>query len=70
MKEAPKQINLIKAIRTISRSAHAWRDRAAARYEAGKYRAASTAKHKKETCYDLKERGCRTGLVAHGRCRC
>jgi hypothetical protein len=53
----PHALPLIDAIRTISRSAHAWRDRAATRYDNSRYALASQAKKQKEACYQLKERG-------------
>lgn len=56
-KAVPHVLRLIDAIRTISRSAHQWRDRAAARYEAAHFKAATTARKRKEYCYNLKERG-------------
>jgi hypothetical protein len=56
-RNAAHPIDLIDAIREISRSAHRWRDRASARYEVSHFKGATTAKHKKEACYSLKERG-------------
>jgi hypothetical protein len=50
-------IPLLDAIREVSRSAHRWRDRAAAHYDGGHYRSATTAKTKKDTCYAMKELG-------------
>jgi hypothetical protein len=54
-------IRLLDAIREISRSAHRWRDRAAAHYEASHYKRATSAKGKKDACYALKERGIMEG---------
>jgi hypothetical protein len=62
MRTTPHKLTLIDAIRTISRSAHAWRDRAADRYSRGRYKAASAAKRRKEKLYALKERGIAQGF--------
>ena len=61
LRTPPHQIPLLDAIREISRSAHRWRDRAAACYDSGRYKSASSAKTKKEACYALKERGIMEG---------
>ena len=61
LRTPPHQIPLLDAIREISRSAHRWRDRAAACYDSGRYKSASSAKTKKEACYALKERGIAEG---------
>jgi len=52
-----RTIGLLDAIREASRSAHRWRDRAAAYYESSRYKLATSAKKKKEHCYSLKEKG-------------
>jgi hypothetical protein len=54
---APRIVSMLDATREMSRSAHRWRDRAAAYYDDGRHTMARRAKLKKEECYLLKERG-------------
>ncbi len=57
MKHPPRRIDLLDAVREMSRSAHRWRDRAATYYGEDQFRRATNAKNKKQHCYSLKERG-------------
>jgi hypothetical protein len=56
-RNAPVKVSLIDAIREASRSAHRWRDRAAARWASGTGRAAGSASREKRRWYALKDRG-------------
>ena len=68
MKHPPRKIDLLDAVREMSRSAHRWRDRAAAYYDAGKFGRATNAKNEKDYCYELKEQGI-VALHQQGRLR-
>src|ERR1035437_205725 len=57
MSTPPCIVSTLDATREMSRSAHRWRDRAAAYYDDERHKLARRAKLKKEECYQLKERG-------------
>ncbi|MDR3725972.1 MAG: hypothetical protein P4K86_02915 [Terracidiphilus sp.] len=57
IKHAPQSIPLLDAIRTVSHSAHAWRDRASKHYNDQRFNLSTKAKSRKEYLYTLKERG-------------
>lgn len=57
MSTTPRSVSTLDATKEMSRSAHRWRDRAAAYYGADLHKMARRAKLKKEECYQLKERG-------------
>jgi hypothetical protein len=56
----PAEVPLLDAVREASRSAHRWRDRASARWEAGEGKSASMASAYKKYWYRLKD----TGIIA------